>query len=386
MKRALCIVVVAWTLIGCTTVRTTRVESIDDFSRINALTSKYVTIRLTDDSSFTADTVRVDSDSTWSILKTGDPTFWRTDELRSISFRTPGQTWNGMKYGGLVGFVAGALIGLADGSDPPDQWFAMTAGSKAVLSGIVVGLTGFLVGGMVAPGTVENHFVFGNQDKKSIGTSKIIFSATFTSADAVTGRSLHRSVAGWGFGKTSPRSCFIWCSGPTLYPRRSGSLGIRVGVEYLLSDVSSVKGTYSRTGVGHVDGYGGSSGSRLGVDHELKSFEATYTYRPASDRLGDYVGVGLGVGIYRPSLDFSISGASREEISTFKPGLVLDLSFRPLNRISSFEITAAYRLIGNWKYGPIQLNTFAGESWILDTESTPLGGLLFSAGISFRFR
>ena len=48
--------------------------------------------------------------------------------------------------GALVGVVAGLALGLAAGDDDPNQWFAMTAGEKAVAGGILMGGTGALVG------------------------------------------------------------------------------------------------------------------------------------------------------------------------------------------------------------------------------------------------
>ena len=56
------------------------------------------------------------------------------------------QAWRGARIGALAGFIAGVAIGMAAGDDDPDQWFAMTAGEKALYAGTGLGLLGTGIG------------------------------------------------------------------------------------------------------------------------------------------------------------------------------------------------------------------------------------------------
>jgi len=58
----------------------------------------------------------------------------------------------------LVGSVSGVLVGLASGDDDPQQWFAFSAGEKAAIGGVALGLTGAAVGLIV--GLVRRHEVW----------------------------------------------------------------------------------------------------------------------------------------------------------------------------------------------------------------------------------
>ncbi|HUL44096.1 MAG TPA: hypothetical protein VLY03_07035 [Bacteroidota bacterium] len=55
--------------------------------------------------------------------------------------------------GVLIGFASGAcigaLMGASGGDDPPDRFFSMTAGQKALLGGTIVGVGGLLAGAIV---------------------------------------------------------------------------------------------------------------------------------------------------------------------------------------------------------------------------------------------
>ncbi len=72
---------------------------------------------------------------------------------------TPGQrkVLKSVGVGFLVGSVSGVLVGLASGDDDPQRWFAYSAGEKAAIGGVALGLTGAAVGLIVGlvrrPGT-----------------------------------------------------------------------------------------------------------------------------------------------------------------------------------------------------------------------------------------
>jgi hypothetical protein len=106
---------------------------------------------------------------------TGRLVVWRSDSLIMIvdgaerayaspsivRMETPAgrrsQTWRGAKLGLVIGAVAGIVLGLADGDDPPENWFAMTAGDKAMAAGAGLGLLGIGIGaGVGAASRVED--------------------------------------------------------------------------------------------------------------------------------------------------------------------------------------------------------------------------------------
>ncbi|TFH64763.1 MAG: hypothetical protein E4G90_07440 [Gemmatimonadales bacterium] len=51
--------------------------------------------------------------------------------------------------GAGIGFLIGAAIGLASGDDPSNQWFAYSAGEKALAGGLGFGLIGAGVGALI---------------------------------------------------------------------------------------------------------------------------------------------------------------------------------------------------------------------------------------------
>ena len=51
-----------------------------------------------------------------------------------------------------VGAVLGYFSGLGSGDDPPDEWFGMSAETKAAVGAVFMGLTGAIVGSAVSPG------------------------------------------------------------------------------------------------------------------------------------------------------------------------------------------------------------------------------------------
>jgi hypothetical protein len=60
----------------------------------------------------------------------------------------------GMGIGFLAGATAGVTLGVADGDDPPDEWFALTAAEKAMIGVVILGGGSALLGsviGAVAP-------------------------------------------------------------------------------------------------------------------------------------------------------------------------------------------------------------------------------------------
>lgn len=55
----------------------------------------------------------------------------------------------GALTGIFIGGLSGALLGLASGDDPPEQWFAFSAEEKALMGALGLGSTGGLVGALL---------------------------------------------------------------------------------------------------------------------------------------------------------------------------------------------------------------------------------------------
>lgn len=62
--------------------------------------------------------------------------------IETIKLRKNKKIGNGILIGAITGLAVGGLIGLISGDDPPEQWFAYTAGEKAIIIG-----TTFAIGG-----------------------------------------------------------------------------------------------------------------------------------------------------------------------------------------------------------------------------------------------
>jgi hypothetical protein len=66
-----------------------------------------------------------------------------------VSTGTESQWTKGLAYGAGAGFLVGLALGAASGDDPPNQWFAMTAGEKALVGGVAFAAVGGVVGTVV---------------------------------------------------------------------------------------------------------------------------------------------------------------------------------------------------------------------------------------------
>ena len=58
-------------------------------------------------------------------------------------------TWRGLVIVGTTGAAIGILTGLAAGNDPPDEFYDMSAGEKALTGGVALGLLGGAVGALL---------------------------------------------------------------------------------------------------------------------------------------------------------------------------------------------------------------------------------------------
>jgi hypothetical protein len=73
------------------------------------------------------------------------------NEVRSLSIEKKGAFLKGLGIGVLSGAVTGALLGFLSGDDKPENmWaiFSLSAGQKALVGGICLGVVGGAVGGI----------------------------------------------------------------------------------------------------------------------------------------------------------------------------------------------------------------------------------------------
>ena len=74
------------------------------------------------------------------------------ENIEHIKYRERGKAGSYAWLGGFVGFVAGAIVGHSEGSDPgarEGQWLSFTAGEKALFGGLVGGSAGAIIGAVV---------------------------------------------------------------------------------------------------------------------------------------------------------------------------------------------------------------------------------------------
>ena len=97
------------------------------------------------------------ADSMLVLWQSADPYNWRNlesaakgvrfSQIGHIAIKREGRFWSGAGYGALIGGGLGVILGLASGDDT-EGLIRLSAGAKAVLLGIVLGVPATLVGGM----------------------------------------------------------------------------------------------------------------------------------------------------------------------------------------------------------------------------------------------
>ena len=68
------------------------------------------------------------------------------------------RTGRGATVGSLIGASSGVIIGFASGDDPPNSFWQMSAGEKAAIAGVGLGVVGLLVGATVGALTVSERW------------------------------------------------------------------------------------------------------------------------------------------------------------------------------------------------------------------------------------
>jgi hypothetical protein len=68
-------------------------------------------------------------------------------DINTIKIVKKSRALSGLGIGSLIGGGSGAAIGFLSGDDPPEQWlFNFSAGEKALIAGMALGVVGGLIG------------------------------------------------------------------------------------------------------------------------------------------------------------------------------------------------------------------------------------------------
>ena len=93
-----------------------------------------------------ADSVRIRTSAGLQSVSVGQIETLRFSEGRQGKGRSM------LRKGGIgagLGVLGGLILGIADGDDDPQAWFAMSAGEKAAVGGVFFGGLGLIVGSIV---------------------------------------------------------------------------------------------------------------------------------------------------------------------------------------------------------------------------------------------
>ena len=84
-------------------------------------------------------------------------------QINTIALKKKNAGLEGVLIGLVAGAAVGAIIGFASGDDPPEEWFALTAGEKAFGLGLLGGSTGALIGA-IAGALSKKVFIIGGKN------------------------------------------------------------------------------------------------------------------------------------------------------------------------------------------------------------------------------
>jgi hypothetical protein len=126
-----------------------KTQNLDQYQQVTVITNSgdhyYCVIEYVDQNNLTILNKELDYTSS-ARLETKRITLLKAD-LNKVMISGESYVMNGLLIGTLTGFLTGAIIGYADGDDPPSQWlFHMTAGEKAIFGGAALGAIGMLTG------------------------------------------------------------------------------------------------------------------------------------------------------------------------------------------------------------------------------------------------
>jgi len=95
-------------------------------------------------------------------------------DMARIELHRKGVVWKSTLAGLGIGLATGALLGFISGDDPKEQWFALTAGEKAVAAGLLGGTVGSLIGLVVGVAAHRTFTIGGDRKKYERMRSKVI--------------------------------------------------------------------------------------------------------------------------------------------------------------------------------------------------------------------
>jgi hypothetical protein len=94
------------------------------------------------------------------------------ESIEALKFRKEDRILKISAYGILTGFTTGIIIGLSSGDDPQGGLMSLSAGEKAVISGVALGFMGGIVGGIIGSFKIKIP-INGNQKTYEIKKKKL---------------------------------------------------------------------------------------------------------------------------------------------------------------------------------------------------------------------
>jgi hypothetical protein len=86
-------------------------------------------------------------------------------DISKVSIRRTGSTGRGILIGALTGLATGIIGGFVEGDDPPEYFFAMTAGEKAIAYGAMGSIAGAGIGAIIGAIVKKKFTIGGNKEK-----------------------------------------------------------------------------------------------------------------------------------------------------------------------------------------------------------------------------
>lgn len=85
--------------------------------------------------------------------------------ISEISLKRNHGAGRGAWKGAAIGVLSGVIAGMIEGDDPPEYWFRMTAGEKALVYGGMGAAAGTGIGALIGALTKKRFVIGGTRDK-----------------------------------------------------------------------------------------------------------------------------------------------------------------------------------------------------------------------------
>jgi hypothetical protein len=86
-------------------------------------------------------------------------------QISEIKLKRSHSAGRGALIGTVTGLVIGAAAGLIEGDDPPEYWFRVTAGEKALIYGALGAGGGAVIGTIIGAIAKKKFIIGGNKEK-----------------------------------------------------------------------------------------------------------------------------------------------------------------------------------------------------------------------------